>query len=467
MLFNAYTGGRLAEFVHASKGKASQDPLGEADEISKRERLLEVTGKDYDDESDAGDGPEYDGDELFDDDEQDPFDNCDPSDEDDSGYCTEETDDRMTEDSCPAVDVDDSGQPVEQNYDATELDEFKEAKRKYKALCYEDIRIWIVQSPKRGERDLLAMEVSLRHYKGVDNKPKQYHGLPLPGEPSPYLCPISHISTRAIRDGAILVDGYTSAEPFYTTDLPGQGMSAIKVRDAGFEDKLTSYCFRRGIANAVNGMQRVLRHDPSTGVFSAAYRDQLVRFNVQDAFLESNISDDGLTRAFTHMSIRCNPGAPKGVPEEVMNSLYAADPDIVELDRQFQEFRADIKHKYGLIKRAEIEDAYRKDYFFRIHNEMMKRQLKREQHLTTVEEDVKDVEPGIEHQLEERTQLQQVLCDLSIDLSPQEVVARKILAINLMIALASRQELQTHKPRSTRAPQPALKKITPEPPLQL
>ena len=32
MLFQAYTGGRPAEFVHASKGKASQDPLGEAEE---------------------------------------------------------------------------------------------------------------------------------------------------------------------------------------------------------------------------------------------------------------------------------------------------------------------------------------------------------------------------------------------------------------------------------------------------
>jgi len=80
MLFNAYTGGRPAEFVHASKGKASLDPLGEADETSKHERLREVTGKDYDDESDAGDGPEYDGDELFDDDDQDLFDNYDPSD---------------------------------------------------------------------------------------------------------------------------------------------------------------------------------------------------------------------------------------------------------------------------------------------------------------------------------------------------------------------------------------------------
>jgi hypothetical protein len=103
--------------------------------------------------------------------------------------------------------------------------------------------------------------------------------------------------SRAICDGAILVDGYTSAEPFYTTDLPGQGMSAIKVnwkeewlkrpvfrrsvrtvsgwvksktepmtyptyafyldrlgRNTGFEDQLTSYCFRRGTANAVNGI---------------------------------------------------------------------------------------------------------------------------------------------------------------------------------------------------------------------
>ena len=55
MLFNAYIGGRLAEFIHALKGKASQNPLGEADETSKRKHLPEITGKDYDDESDAGD----------------------------------------------------------------------------------------------------------------------------------------------------------------------------------------------------------------------------------------------------------------------------------------------------------------------------------------------------------------------------------------------------------------------------
>jgi Protein of unknown function (DUF3435) len=119
--------------------------------------------------------------------------------------------------------------------------------------------------------------------------------------PLPILCPISYILSRAILDSAILVDGYTSAEPFFNTHLSDQSMSAIKVnwkeewlkrplfrrsvrtvsgwvksktepmtyptyafyldrlgRDTGFEDKLTSYCFRRGTANAVNGTSDML-----------------------------------------------------------------------------------------------------------------------------------------------------------------------------------------------------------------
>jgi hypothetical protein len=47
--------------------------------------------------------------------------------------------------------------------------------------------------------------------------------------PLPILCPISHILTRATRDGAVLVDGYASAEPFFATNLRGQGMMAMKV----------------------------------------------------------------------------------------------------------------------------------------------------------------------------------------------------------------------------------------------
>lgn len=184
MLFNAYTGGRPAEFVHASKGKASQDPLGEADESSYCKPVPEPTEKFYDDESDAGDDLEDDVDELLDDDDLDTSRSCDPCDEHiamdtstDSGYCSEETDHHTHEDDSIDTGGDDPRRSTEQDCDAAEVDEFGEARRKYKALCYEDIRIWIVQNPKQGEQDLLAMEVSLRHHKGVDKKPKPYVSL--------------------------------------------------------------------------------------------------------------------------------------------------------------------------------------------------------------------------------------------------------------------------------------------------
>jgi hypothetical protein len=114
--------------------------------------------------------------------------------------------------------------------------------------------------------------------------------------PLPILCPISHILARVLRDNAILVDGYTTAEPLFDTHLQDP-VQAVKVHwkpsilkipvfrrsvhqmatgyeksitepmlystyafylerlgeDTGLEEKLTSYCFRRGLANAING----------------------------------------------------------------------------------------------------------------------------------------------------------------------------------------------------------------------
>jgi hypothetical protein len=35
MLFLAYIGSRLVEFIHLLKGKASQDPLSEVEEVNK------------------------------------------------------------------------------------------------------------------------------------------------------------------------------------------------------------------------------------------------------------------------------------------------------------------------------------------------------------------------------------------------------------------------------------------------
>jgi len=182
-------------------------------------------------------------------------------------------------------------------------------------------------------------------------------------------------------------------------------------RDAGFEDKLMSYCFRQGCANAIDGKaldaiwDQVIRHNPFTGVFNEAYNNQ---------------------SAFTYMSIRCNPSAPKEVPREVMERLLAIDPEIAVLERQFKESYTQIKWEYKFIKRApreireahkklgqqlkaatkslkdELETEHRKDYFFYIYNEMMKRQLNRPLNKTIVEEEAK---PMIKHQLKERTRL--------------------------------------------------------------
>lgn len=88
---------------------------------------------------------------------------------------------------------------------------------------------------------------------------------------------------------------------------------------------------------------QVMRPDPFTGVFSDAYINHIVRSNAQHAFLESDISDDRLTRGFTHMSIRCNPDAPKEVPNEVMECLFNEDLDIADLERRFKALFVEIK----------------------------------------------------------------------------------------------------------------------------
>jgi hypothetical protein len=199
MLFQAYTGGRPAEFVHASKGKASQDPLGEAEERESKRHdqegyedncLPDTTDHgidfDYDDDSDAGNDPVFDEDILdcSDGDEDQTADNdggkfldkgADTSMDLDSGYSSDGTD--VSKKECDK-------ESAQHKCNASEPDEFGEATRAWKALCYEDIVVWIVRNPQKGGRDILAMEVSLRHHKGVDNKPKPYTALHNASHPS-------------------------------------------------------------------------------------------------------------------------------------------------------------------------------------------------------------------------------------------------------------------------------------------
>ncbi|KAG8415724.1 hypothetical protein J3459_011848 [Metarhizium acridum] len=188
--------------------------------------------------------------------------------------------------------------------------------RKHKALCYQDIVLWIVQDPNGRGRDVLAMEVFFRCHKGVDRKPKPTVFL-FRENPLPILCPVTHFLAQAIRDDAIEVDGFMHAAPFFSTQIR---RSATKVHwkpsklkipvfrksvrtaggwiksatepmkystyafylnrigsELGSKGKWTLYCFRRGHANALLGVapdsiiDQVLRHDPMTGCMQNAY----------------------------------------------------------------------------------------------------------------------------------------------------------------------------------------------------
>jgi hypothetical protein len=173
-------------------------------------------------------------------------------------------------------------------------------------------------------------------------------------------------------------------------------------------------------------------------------------------------TEAGFLRAFTHMSHTCNPRAPVNVPKEVIDAL-PPNPEITELRREREEFRKtyrffsrappEIRQECEQLRRQidslekqrerEIKMEYRRDYFYRIHIEELERQLSKVAA-------VKYIEPVVHHQLPERTQLQEVICDLSKDLSPSDVVSRRVRAIDLMVALSYRGEVQCRK-RSSRA----------------
>ncbi|KAJ9133697.1 FluG domain-containing protein [Pleurostoma richardsiae] len=521
MLFQAYTACRPAELVDGTKSRGGGDPLKDEpdDWIGHRPSAhgpqgVSRAGLDDDDMHDAMQMDSY-SDEDEDENDEDEEDRT--STFDDDGYDSDMTCDTELDDE----EVADDGSHGEaagcsRTSHGPRSDELGNQTREHKALCYEDITLWMVKDPNQGGRDVLAMEVYFRYHKGSDNKPKPTVFL-FREHPLAILCPISHILARAILDDAVEVGGYTTAEPFFSTRL---GKRATKVnwkpsvmqqplfrksvrtatggweksksepmrystyalyldrigQGLGSEEKWTSYCMRRGNANAILGrapdmvVDQVMRHDPMTGCLANAYLNHRVGFNVQDAFLERDPSADGLTRAFIHMSIRCNPEIPTEIPRAELDKIDP-DPDIVSLSMRVRQMFLSIRREYRFIKRAPqiIRDEYRQlqrdlrnvEKNFRddmtrvyqdalrrrIHNEELERQLS-----GTAAAD--ETEPVVQHQLEERNNLQAILCDFNMDLDWKRLTERKITAINLMVALASRREIRAPRPSPSCGPSP-------------
>ncbi|KJK84973.1 hypothetical protein H633G_11198 [Metarhizium anisopliae BRIP 53284] len=247
-------------------------------------------------------------------------------------------------------------------------------------------------------------------------------------------------------------------------------ISRKPVADSMSQEKWTSYCFRRGHANALLGIapdsivDQVMRHDPLTGCLQNAYQNSRVGFNTQDAFLERDPSADGLTRAFTHMSIKCNPEVPKQIPKAELAKL-PPDPEVVRLAKQVEAMARRMRQDYGFIKAApervreeyqqlrkdlrstekafrdDMTKVYQEECRRRLHNEELQRQLSEMTVDPELDERAKP-EPSVQHQLEERTKLQAILSDFRQDLDAKATTDRKVRAVELMVLLASCREVR-------------------------
>ncbi|KID73429.1 uncharacterized protein G6M90_00g062530 [Metarhizium brunneum] len=519
MLFQSYTACRPAELVDGTKCRGGQDPLFE--DLNHDDAATGMTAKrslpmsqgitQYVDEHSAvsGTGHKQEESEQEHDSDSDNsvLDTDDPYDSD--GAEDTESDDEdsngTTHQGGGKWQFKQAGEPM----DLDEAEEDHEIVRKHKALCYEDIVLWLVQDPNGGDRDVLAMEVMFRHHKGAKNKPKPTIFL-FRENPLPILCPISHILARAIRDDAIEVEGFNKASRLFSSHIRRSATrvywksSILKtpvfrrsIRTAGgwvksntepmkystyafyldrigtelgSEEKWTSYCFRRGHANALLGIapdsivDQVMRHDPLTGCLQNAYQNSRVGFNTQDAFLERDPSADGLTRAFTHMSIKCNPEVPKQIPKAELAKL-PPDPEVVRLAKQVEVMARRMRQDYGFIKAApetvreeyqqlrkdlrntekafrdDMTKVYQEECRRRLHNEELQRQLSEMPVDPELGERAK-LEPSVQHQLEERTKLQAILSDFRQDLDAKATTDRKVRAVELMVLLASLREVR-------------------------
>jgi hypothetical protein len=214
-----------------------------------------------------------------------------------------------------------------------------------------------------------------------------------------------------------------------------------------------------------------MRHNPNSAVYNGAYINERVPFDVLSAVLERP-SADGILRMLTHMSLMRDPRAPVHVPDDVLAAL-PPDPDIVALEQRREELKAGAYRIQGTGIEAEvrrltteigsartrrrniISEEYRADYFRRRPTEDIERQNSGQQ-----EEEY--IEPVVEHQIPERMQLAELICTHVADITPQDIVKRRIHSAGLMLALCHRREVpRRYRLRVTLPPRPLVEEELP------
>jgi hypothetical protein len=251
--------------------------------------------------------------------------------------------------------------------------------------------------------------------------------------------------------------------------------------ETDFEEKLSLYCIRRDVKNAVNSKfffriveffltvldnanknvrDQIMRHDSQSNIFQA-YLNRRADCHVQIVFFEQ-FSADELIKIFSHMSIKYDSRVSIVMPEEIFDRL-SLDSEIIELQRrrdrlkmkiqikstivQTRERESHTAQKYDKIvivtnavrvkRRKNVDRKYRENYFYKRHTEEIERQIN----------DVKRseyVESLVQHQLSKRIKLIDLLCDIREDVNLEEILQRRLLVINLMRRMCRLREVQRH-----------------------
>jgi len=212
---------------------------------------------------------------------------------------------------------------------------------------------------------------------------------------------------------------------------------------------------------------QVMRHNPNSAVYNAAYINERVLFDVQSAVLERP-SADGILRMLTHMSLMRDPRAPVHVPDDIL-AAFPPDPRIADLEEQRAQLKAGAYRIQGTEVEAEvrrltseigiartrrrniISQEFRADYFRRRPIEDIERQNSGQQ-----EEEY--TEPVVEHQIPERAQLAEFICNHVTGITPQEIAARRIHFAGLMLALCRRREVPRRYRLRVAQPEPRIVK---------
>lgn len=175
---------------------------------------------------------------------------------------------------------------------------------------------------------------------------------------------------------------------------------------------------------------------------------------VQDAFLDRGTKSPYLA-ILNHMGLRLDENAPKRVSDEMMRAI-GPNAAVRRLEQQMEALQAELRLKYGRPSRATGDDKRRYESLQarlsaarQRHRRKVFRVIYADHFVESDENELQKQLQGIHepvvtrqvtHSLPERQVLADILGDMDEDMSEEEIVKRKVEAINAMVAYAFKSD---------------------------